>query len=40
MVYETIMEYHQRHKSYTVTEDTVLAEQTEDIHKDATQTPS
>ena len=35
-----IMEYHQRRKFYTVTDDTVLAEQTQDIHKDAKQAPS
>ena len=35
-----IIEYHQRRKFYTATDDTVLAEQTQDIHKDAKQTPS
>ena len=43
MVHKTIIEYHQRNKSYTVpdfTDDTVLAEKTQDTDEDATKTPS
>ena len=43
MVDRTIIEYHQSCKCYTVldfTDNTVLAEQTQDTDEDATQTPS
>ena len=43
MVDKNIIYYHQRNKSYTVpdfTDDTVLAEQTQDTDEDATKTPS
>ena len=43
MVDKTIIEYHQHNKSYTVpdfTDDTILAEHTQDTDEDATQTPS
>ena len=42
MMIKTIIEYHQRNKSYTVydfTDDTVLAEQTQDTDENVTQTP-
>ena len=43
IVDKTVIGYHQRSKSHTVpgfTDDTVLAEQTQDTDEDATQTPS
>ena len=43
MVDKTIVEFNQRNKSCTVpdfTDDTALAEQTQDTDEDATQTPS
>lgn len=43
MVDKTIIEFHQRTKSYTVpdfSEDTVLVEQTQGTDEDATQIPS